>query len=104
MYIALSLVSLIELTTSPSEARVYIDGEYAGTTPLLLNLSVGMHNLRVELKGYETVERSIEVSGGEKLRLDLVLAVVVLVVVAVLLVRLREAGSLEEVLRKLLEG
>jgi len=44
----------ISLTQVPVGAKVYLDGVYLGTTPITVgNVVVGVHNLTIELPGYE---------------------------------------------------
>lgn len=51
----------------PEKANVYIDDERRGETPLsLTNLNVGTYDVRVEKKGYESQERSVDLSPGAK--------------------------------------
>jgi len=43
----------IQVTSSPSNAEVYLDGSYQGTTPLLIsNVEVGKHTVKVTKKDY----------------------------------------------------
>ncbi|MHB8545079.1 MAG: PEGA domain-containing protein, partial [Leptospirales bacterium] len=41
-------------STTPSNAKVYIDGIFYGTSPILLDLNSGVHLLKVRLHGYKT--------------------------------------------------
>ncbi len=53
----------IKVTSSPSKADVYVDGRYAGITPLSLSeVSVGTHTVEVKLKNYNPYKKSIKVS------------------------------------------
>ncbi|MCX6693303.1 MAG: PEGA domain-containing protein [Methanomicrobiales archaeon] len=57
----------IRVTSSPSGAEVYVDEVYRGYTPLTVgSLSVGMHNVRLHLSGYQdyTVKANVP-SGGQ---------------------------------------
>jgi hypothetical protein len=49
-------VGTLILNTNPSEARVSLDGIYAGTTDKLgpFQLPVGEHTLHIEAPGYES--------------------------------------------------
>ena len=47
------------LTSDPAYCKIYLDGEYAGTTPLQLRLKEGVHNLRAEKNGFYPVEQSL---------------------------------------------
>ncbi|MHB8422523.1 MAG: PEGA domain-containing protein [Leptospirales bacterium] len=42
------------VSTTPSNAKVYIDGIFYGTSPILLDLNSGVHLLKVRLHGYKT--------------------------------------------------
>ncbi len=55
-------------------AKVSLDGEERGTTPLeLSNVSPGRHELAVSADGYETRTETIEVEGGKRdIKIDLV--------------------------------
>ncbi len=46
---------VLQLTTEPSEATVYVDGTKKGTsTPISLKLKEGNHKIRIECSGYAT--------------------------------------------------
>ena len=47
------------ITSEPNYCKVYLDGEYAGTTPLNLTVREGEHLLRLEKNGYYPVEKFI---------------------------------------------
>ena len=72
----------IKLASDPAGARVFLDGEDQGKTPLTIEpLSPGTHGLRVEGKGASTVLQQVVVEPGK--------------VVAVELTLVDEGGSLE---------
>ena len=55
----------IKVTSSPSKADVYLDGRYAGITPLSLSeVSVGTHTIEVKLKNYSSYKKVIKVSAN----------------------------------------
>jgi hypothetical protein len=54
----------------PLEATVLVDGRPQGTTPLTLTLSPGLHTVRVEKNGYQTLEKRLVLSAGEQVRMD----------------------------------
>jgi hypothetical protein len=56
-------VSGLVLNTSPSGASVSLDGVSMGTTPLSVHVPRGVYQLRVELPGYERVERQLRFDG-----------------------------------------
>jgi hypothetical protein len=50
--IAITHTRSITIGTSPTEVRVYIDGEFKGLTPLTLELELRRHSLRLERMGF----------------------------------------------------
>ena len=69
------LVGKLEIRTSPSGARVLIDGTIAGKTPLLKKeLPIGTHRIRVELPGYrpELRVKNIQADAVSRTRIQLV--------------------------------
>lgn len=47
------------VSTTPGGSNIYIDGVYYGTSPLVLELSPGVHLLKVQLKGYLTIREKV---------------------------------------------
>lgn len=59
------LPSGLTVYTVPDGARVYIDNQFEGETPLTLtNLVVGSYRIRVDKRGYESQERSVDLTPG----------------------------------------
>jgi outer membrane receptor protein involved in Fe transport len=58
------------VSTDPAGATVEIDGFVRGPTPALLTLPVGAHEVRVSLRGFRTVTRSVPVEANAEARLD----------------------------------
>jgi hypothetical protein len=55
----------INLTSSPSGAEVYLDNQYRGTTPsTITDLTLGIHNVELRLRGYQSWSTSITVSSA----------------------------------------
>ena len=56
----------ISISTGQSGDKIYVDGNYAGTSPLTTNLSYGSHEIKVERAG-KTISTTINVtqSGGD---------------------------------------
>lgn len=57
----------VAVGTSPSRARVWVDGHYTGLTPVIMNLArKDDHTIRIELEGYEphTVTLTKKVAGS----------------------------------------
>lgn len=63
----------LTVRSDPKDASVYIDGIYAGQTPLSLTLLSGEHNVKIIKEGYLTVEKEIVLSANEKRVLDVTL-------------------------------
>ena len=64
----------IKITSEPTLADVYIDGEYAFTkTPYTVLLAAGSYFIRVQKEGYYPTEVEIEVEAGEVAELPMVL-------------------------------
>lgn len=65
---------VIELSTDPHQATLFVDGEASGQTPVRLELPAGIHTLRLEKEGYEPHEVRLEVTGelDEQRHVDLV--------------------------------
>jgi len=59
----------LTLTSNPGGAKVEIDGEPVGKTPIeALSLAPGSHQLRVRAKRYQVHEQPIEIEGLDKLQ------------------------------------
>lgn len=57
----------LEIVTIPEKARIYVDNQFRGESPLVLEaLPPGERRVRAELKGYETDARSVQVRAGER--------------------------------------
>jgi hypothetical protein len=56
----------IEVTSSPSDANVYLDNTYKGITPLTItDVSHGHHHIELTLTGYQNWFGNVEVTAGE---------------------------------------
>lgn len=53
--------SIIQFTTIPESAAVYVDGKYAGTTPVRLFVSAGKKSVAIGKTGYSTYEKTVTV-------------------------------------------
>ena len=66
--LALSLKALparLTVVSSPEQARVFLDDDYQGKTPLTISsVTPGTHTLRVELPGHAPVTRSVTLANG----------------------------------------
>ncbi|HEY0466251.1 MAG TPA: TonB-dependent receptor, partial [Polyangiaceae bacterium] len=61
------------ISTDEPGALVQIDGRVSGFTPTIIRLPVGMHSVRLELKGFRTEDRQIGVALNGETRLAVVL-------------------------------
>ena len=56
---------ILEIDSRPQGARVFLDGEERGETPLILEgIAVGGHELRLEKRGYQTLATTKPVRAG----------------------------------------
>ncbi len=55
----------LEIISKPQGARVYVDGIYYGVTPLALDLTPGVHLLKVHKDGYETSRDKVGILDGK---------------------------------------
>lgn len=66
---------VLSVTSEPSGARVLVDGELVGTTPLgPVPSTPGERTVRVEAPGHVAAERKVTLGPGEPVHLDLVLS------------------------------
>jgi hypothetical protein len=61
------------LRSSPSGAKVWIDGTLVGRTPFEHEVTAGEHELRMELRGYATERRQVTAVAGTQETLELAL-------------------------------
>lgn len=59
--------------TANKRAKVIIDGEYRGETPLTVRLAKGPHRLKVMRKNYRTFKDQIHIKAGREDRLNVIL-------------------------------
>lgn len=55
----------LAVTSSPSRAKVYVDGVYFGLTPLRAEFAAGIHEVSVKLDGYKTSIEKVSVRKGD---------------------------------------
>lgn len=63
----------LSVTSEPAPARVTVDEEPGGTTPLRLRLRPGTHRLLLEAEGYEPEARALDLEPGEARELSVTL-------------------------------
>jgi hypothetical protein len=56
--------STIAVTSTPTGAEITVDGNFVGSTPSSVPVSMGNHSISIRKAGYATWERNIRVSGG----------------------------------------
>ena len=61
------LYGTLLLNTTPGNCQVWVDGQSIGTTPLVQNLLVGKHQLRVSKEGHEVSEFDVEIAHNTQL-------------------------------------
>src|SRR5450830_62970 len=68
--------AIVKTDVSPEEAQVFLDGKYIGTAddfdgrPDYLYLGAGKYHLEFRLPGYQTLATDLNVSRGQRVRLD----------------------------------
>lgn len=59
------------ITSQPSQAKVYVDGEEKGTTPLqLAKLPVGSHEVTIRRDGYQATQKTVEIKENAEATAD----------------------------------
>jgi len=62
---------LLLVNTSPSRAKVYLDGVYYGLSPLRLEMEPSVHAISVKLEGYKMVTEKVSVRRGDNTEMEL---------------------------------
>ncbi len=60
-------MAAVNITSEPLMAKIHIDGEYIGTTPLLRQVLMGRHELSISHDGYITEKSTIDLQENETL-------------------------------------
>lgn len=63
----------VQITSEPEGAEVFLDGDFAGSTPSRLVVSVGPHVLKVARPGYNDWERKVLVEVGSAMSFNAIL-------------------------------
>lgn len=63
----------VQITSEPTGAEIYVDGEFVGSTPSKVRVGVGRHTIQVKKSGFKTWERSLTVEADSDLTLSAVL-------------------------------
>lgn len=64
-YTVVSDTATLRISSDPSDAAVYIDGEYRGKTPLTVELPSGTHEIVVAKEGYRPYNTTVVLETGE---------------------------------------
>lgn len=67
----------ISLRSRPSGAEAYVDGDFAGYTPVEYGVRAATHRIELRLDGYQTYTATVDVAAGETRFLDVRLSPVV---------------------------
>lgn len=60
----------LAVRSSPSDAEVYVDGEFVGYSPVNFGTRPGRHEVRVERQGYETFRQTVNLRPGSTTSVD----------------------------------
>lgn len=55
----------LSISSSPSGAEAYVDGQYVGATPVRFGTTSGAHSVEVRAPGYQTFSTSVNLPGGQ---------------------------------------
>lgn len=65
-----ALAEALTVTTTPPGAHVFVDGNFAGETPVEVDLADGHHSVRITSHGYEEVVRELDAESGRREVID----------------------------------
>lgn len=68
---AAAATGYLSVKTTPSRAKVYLDGVYFGLSPLRSEIEAGVHEVAVQMKGYATATEKVSVRRGDNTELEL---------------------------------
>lgn len=57
-------LAIVEITSTPENAEVYLDGDLAGITPFQFETSYGSHQIEIQREGYDDFSQTIDVERG----------------------------------------
>jgi PEGA domain len=63
----------VRVTSSPDAAEIAVDGSFMGNAPSTIKLAPGKHEIRLSAKGYRDASRTLQMTSGSELNLQLVL-------------------------------
>jgi hypothetical protein len=61
------------VSSEPTGGDIYVDGNFMGNTPSLIELPAGSHTVRVEAKGHTPWSRAVSLTAGSKITVQAVL-------------------------------
>jgi hypothetical protein len=61
----------LAISSSPSRAKVYVDGIYFGLTPLRAEFATGVHEVDIKLEGYKASSEKVSVRKGDNTEMDI---------------------------------
>ena len=59
-----STAAMLAVSSTPAGAEIDVDGNFVGSTPSSVPVTLGNHSISVSKNGYGTWQRTIRVSGG----------------------------------------
>jgi S1-C subfamily serine protease len=62
--------AVVDVTSDPAGADIYVDGAFVGNTPSVLHLSTGTHAIKIQSTGKKAWERQLEVLKDSKVTLS----------------------------------
>jgi hypothetical protein len=87
---------VVKVTTFPKDARVYVNGNFAGFTPMDLEyLPLGNHLVEVRLDGYVDYSREVTVEKGKNKTVAIELKPYVAPVTPVVVPMVEQSGSVQ---------
>jgi hypothetical protein len=63
----------VMVSSEPTGGDIYVDGNFMGNTPSLIELPAGSHTVRVEAKGQKPWSRAVSLTAGSKVTVQAVL-------------------------------
>ena len=60
----------VNITSSPSAAEAYVDGQFVGYTPVSYGTRTGSHTVEVRASGYDNYSTTVNVPGGQSVSVN----------------------------------
>ena len=67
------IVGMLNITSTPARAKVYIDDKLVGQTPMMCDVLVGKHKVTLRKEEYKDAVQNITIEEGQELDLNIVL-------------------------------